>query len=145
MSLFQPTRDEAREFLFTVRAKAVAGAPLTPLEATAARILDDHPEYHRHLDDPARWREHTWRPEDGETNPFLHLSLHLAIEEQLSIDHPKGIRQAVARLASRMDSAHDARHAVMDLLVEALWTAQRGGPPLSEAGYLEAIERKAAG
>lgn len=145
MSLFNPTRDQAREFFFALRAKSLAGEALTPLEAAALAIVIDHPEYHRHLDDPERWRERTWVPSDGETNPFLHLALHLAIDEQVSIDQPPGIREAVRRLASRLDSEHEARHEVMDCLVEAMWQSQRGGAPLESGGYLECILRKAAG
>ena len=145
MSLFNPTRDQAREFFFALRAKSLAGEPLTPLEASALAIVLDHPEYHRYLDDPARWRDRTWTPEDGETNPFLHLALHLAIDEQVSIDQPAGVREAVRALASRLDSGHDARHAVMDCLAEALWTAQRGGAPLESGAYLDCVRRKAAG
>lgn len=145
MSLFNPSRDEARDFFFALRAKSRAGEALTPLETAALAIVLDHPEYHRHLDDPERWRDRTWRPSDGETNPFLHLALHLAIDEQVSIDQPPGIREAVRRLASRLDSVHEARHAVMDCLVEALWQSQRAGTPLQGASYLDCILRKAGG
>jgi hypothetical protein len=145
MTLFNPSRDQARDFFFDLRAKSLAGGALTPLESAALAIVMDHPEYHRHLDDPARWREHTWTPEDGDTNPFLHLALHLAIDEQVSIDQPPGIREAVRRLASRLDSEHEARHAVMDCLVEAVWQAQRGGAPLAGGAYLDCVLRKAAG
>ncbi len=142
MSLFNPSRDQAREFFFALRAKSLAGEPLTPLETAALAIVMDHPEYHRHLDDPDRWRDRTWTPADGETNPFLHLSLHLALDEQVSIDQPAGIREAVRRLASRLDSEHEARHAAMECLVEALWSAQRSGVPISSAWASSMIVRE---
>lgn len=145
MSLFNPSRDQARDFFFAVRAKSLAGEILTPLETACLAIVMDHPEYHRHLDDPDRWRDRSWTPEDGETNPFLHLALHLAIDEQVSIDQPPGIREAVRKLASRLDSGHAARHAVMECLAEALWRSQRAGLPLESGEYLDCILRKAAG
>ena len=101
MSLFNPSRDQVREFFFGLWAKSRAGEALTPLESMALAIVMEHPEYHGVLADPERHREREWRPEGGETNPFLHLSMHLAIEEQLSIDQPPGIREAVRRLEIR--------------------------------------------
>jgi len=144
MSLFNPSRDQARDFFFDLRAKSLAGAALTPLETAALAIVTEHPEYHRYLDDAERWRDRTWTPQDGETNPFLHLALHLAIEEQVSIDQPAGVREAVRALASRLDDEHAAKHAVMECLVEAIWQSQRGGAPLEGGGYLDCIRKRAA-
>ena len=141
MSLFNPTRDQVREFFFGLWAKARAGEALTPLESMALAIAMEHPEYHEVLGDPERYREREWRPEGGETNPFLHLSMHLAIEEQLSIDQPPGIREAVRRLEARRGSAHEARHAVMDCLAELVWQAQRNGAPFDNATYLDCLAR----
>ena len=140
--MFNPTRNQAREFLFEVWRKHRAGELLTPLEALALDIVQRHPEYHAVLEDRERWLDRDWKPEGGETNPFLHLQMHLAIEEQLSIDQPPGIRAAVASLARRRDSAHAARHDVMDCLAEAIWNAQRHGTAFDNASYLDCLERK---
>ena len=141
--MFNPSREQAREFLFDLWEKHRAGAPLTPLESIALSVVLEHPEYHRFLDNRGRYLDHDWRPEGGETNPFLHLQLHLAIEEQMSIDQPPGIRQAVEDLARRRGSMHDARHDVMDCLAEAIWNAQRHGAPFDNASYLDCLARKA--
>jgi len=141
--MFNPTRDQARDFLFDLWAKHQAKAPLTPLESMALAILTEHPEYHAVLGDPERNRDREWRPEGGETNPFLHLSMHLAIEEQLSIDQPPGIRDAVNALARRRGSEHDARHDVMDCLAEMVWQAQRNARPFDNAAYLDCLRAKA--
>ena len=141
--MFNPSRSQAREFLFDLWEKHRAGAALTPLESMAIAILLEHPEYHAHLGDRERYLERDWRPEGGETNPFLHLQMHLAIEEQLSIDQPPGIRAAVEALARRHDSMHEARHDVMDCLAEAIWNAQRHGTGFDNASYLDCIKRKA--
>ena len=143
--MFDPSRDQARDFFFDLWAKSRAKAPLTALESLALAILIEHPEYHAVLDDPQRHRDRDWKPEGGETNPFLHLSMHLAIEEQLSIDQPPGIRAAVQALARRRDSEHDARHDVMDCLAEMIWQSQRHGAAFNNATYLECLERKVRG
>jgi hypothetical protein len=141
MSLFNPTRDQVREFFFGVWSKSRAGDALTPLESMALALVMQHPEYHAVLGDPERYRDREWRPESGETNPFLHLSMHLAIEEQLSIDQPPGIVLAVRQLAAKHDSGHDARHVVMECLAEVVWQAQRNGVPFDNGDYLRCLTR----
>ena len=141
--MFNPSRDEARDFLFGVWAKHAAGEPLTPLESMALAVVLEHPEYHAILGNRERYLDREWRPEGGETNPFLHLSLHLAIEEQRSIDQPPGIRAAIEKLEAGR-GAHDARHAVMDCLAEVIWQAQRHGTGFDNATYLDCLARKAS-
>ena len=142
--MFNPTRDQARLFLFDTWAKYRGRQPLTALEAMALDILLLHPEYHAVLDDRERYLDRDWTPDGGETNPFLHLSMHLAIDEQLSIDQPPGIRDAHGRLARKLGSGHEARHAVMDCLAEMIWQAQRNGAAFDNAAYLDCLERKLA-
>ena len=142
--MFNPTRDQARDFLFELWAKHQSKAPLSPLESIALDVILLHPEYHAVLGDPERYRDRDWKPEGGETNPFLHLSMHLAIEEQLSIDQPRGIRDAVEALARRR-GPHDARHDVMDCLAEVVWQAQRNARPFDDGAYLDCLRAKARG
>ena len=100
-----------------------------------------HPEYHAALGDPEEHAERDYAPEDGATNPFLHLSLHVAIEEQLSIDQPPGIRAQFERIAVARGDRHEALHALLDCLGETLWRAQRdSGAPDTQA-YLECLRR----
>src|SRR5258706_15217430 len=142
--MFNPSRDEARQFFFDTWRKYHAGETLSDLEKIALRVISLHPEYHALLDDRERHLEHDYTPQDGGLNPFLHLSLHLAIEEQLSIDQPPGIRAAVEALARRRDSTHAARHDVMDCLAEVIWNAQRHAAAFANApyrGYIEARGR----
>ena len=96
------------------------------------------------LDDRDRYLARDWRPEGGETNPFLHLAMHLAIEEQLSIDQPPGIREAVDTLAKRRGGTHEARHDVMECLAEMIWQAQRYGAGFDNTAYLDCLRRKAS-
>jgi hypothetical protein len=143
--VFNPSRNEVREFFFAIWSKAQAGSVLTPLEAMALSVVQAHPEYHDVLSNPDRYREREWTPEGGETNPFLHLSVHLAIEEQLSIDQPPGIRSIVQSLESKLGNAMDARHAVMDCLVEQVWQAQRNAVAFNNEAYLDCLRRHSAG
>ena len=140
--MFNPSRNQAREFLFEVWRKHRAGEVLTPLESMALAVLLEHPEYHAMLADRERYLERDWKPEGGETNPFLHVAMHLAIEEQLSIDQPPGIRAVIQALERRL-GAHDARHEVMDCLAEMVWNAQRHGTGFDNAAYLDCLGRKA--
>ena len=142
--MFNPTRDQSREFLFDVWDKHRAGAALTPLESMALAIVIEHPEYHAVLADRERFLDRDWGPEVGEANPFLHLAMHLAIEEQVSIDQPPGIRAAVAALAARRGSAHDACHDVMECLAEMIWQAQRHGTGFDNSAYLDCLARRQA-
>jgi hypothetical protein len=139
--MFNPTRDQSRQFLFDLWQKHRAGTPLTPLESLALSVLIEHPEYHPVLDDRERYLDRDWKPEGGDTNPFLHVAMHLAIEEQLSIDQPPGIRAAVRGLAERLGE-HGARHEVMECLAEMVWQAQRNGAPFDNGSYLDCIRRR---
>ena len=140
--MFNPSRDQARQFLIDAWAKRRNKLPGTPMDMLAADLIDLHPEYHALLEaDDALSRE--WTPEHGETNPFLHLSLHLAIEEQLSIDQPPGIRAAFNSLLNRRGDRHDALHAVLDCLGEMIWRSQRSGLPPDGDAYLDCVKRAA--
>jgi hypothetical protein len=140
--VFAPSRAEARRFLVDAWAKRRAGTPLSPLERTAADLIALHPEYHAVVENPERFADRDWRPESGETNPFLHLSLHLAVAEQLSIDQPPGIRAQYERLAAARGDAHAALHALLECLGEVVWSAQRHGTPPDAALYLACLERQ---
>ncbi len=140
--MFNPTRDQARLFLFDTWDKHRASATLTPLETLTLSIVLDHPEYHAVLEDRERYLDRDWKPEAGEANPFLHLQMHLAIEEQYSIDQPPGIRAAIDALATKRGSMHDARHEVLECLGEVLWQAQRNGTGFDNAVYLGCVNNK---
>ena len=141
--MFQPSQNDVRRFFCGVHAKQIIGAVLTPIETIAARWIGEHPEYTPDLSDEVSALAAVYTVEDGRTNPFLHLSMHLSIEEQCSIDQPSGIRQAVALLAARRGSMHAAHHEVMECLGEMIWASQRSGLPPDGLAYLEAVRRRA--
>lgn len=141
--MFNPSRDEVRRFFTETWRKQRAGEILTPLEAIAAEWIVEHPEYHAELADDALASAAEYPPEGGRSNPFLHLSMHLAISEQLSIDQPPGIRAAHERLVARLGSTHEAQHAIMECLGETIWEAQRNHTPPDTDAYLARIQRRA--
>ncbi len=141
--MFQPSQHDVRRFFCSSYARRREGLPLEPMQALAVRWIDEHPEYHADLADEAAALEAVYTVEDGRTNPFLHLSMHLSIEEQMAIDQPHGIRQAVELLAARRGSMHQAQHEVMDCLGEMIWASQRSGLPPDGHAYLDAVRRRA--
>jgi hypothetical protein len=138
--MFNPSRDQARRFLIDAWKKRADKRPATPLETLAADIVALHPEYHALMTEDALTRD--WTPEDGQQNPFLHLSLHLAIEEQLAIDQPPGIRAAFESRLRRHGDRHAALHDILECLGETLWRAQRDRRPLDGVAYLDCIQRQ---
>jgi hypothetical protein len=138
--MFNPSRDEVREIFFAAWRKYRAGQPLVGIEALAVDVILLHPEYHDALDHPERSRE---RDYVDESNPFLHMSLHVALEEQLSIDQPPGIRAAWQRLLERYGERHDALHQALECLAETVWQAQRSQAPPDAAAYLECLAARA--
>ncbi len=140
--MFTPTRDEARRFLVDAWRKYRAGQPLSTLERRVVEIVSLHPEYHDLLDGAEKHLERDWSPEAGAMNPFLHLSLHLAVAEQLAIDQPPGMRDEFERLRARSGDTHAALHDVLECLAETVWQAQRTQRPPDGAAYLECLRRK---
>ena len=140
MPVFNPTREQVRRFFCEAWRKHRERLPLDGAEVTAADLIAEHPEYHALLEASDAAVEKEFTPENGQTNPFLHLSLHLAIAEQISIDQPPGIRAAYQALRQRLE-VHDAEHAVMECLGETLWKAQRAGTAIDTAGYLACLRR----
>lgn len=139
--MYNPTRDQARKFFIEAWRKHREHLPLTELEVIAADLVQHHPEYQALIENPESALAREWTPEMGETNPFLHLSLHLAIEEQLSIDQPHGLRSAFEAHFSRLGDRHEALHIVLDALAETVWRSQRDGAPLDGAAYVERVRR----
>lgn len=143
MALFNPSRDEVRQFFFEAWSKFKQQQGLTELEKMAVAIMHMHPEYHEMLDRPEHYLQQAYYPEMGETNPFLHMSLHLSIQEQISINQPIGIAQAYGKLCTRFQEEHAAQHALLECLAETIWLAQRHQSGLDAAHYLQLIEQRA--
>ncbi len=136
--MFGQDREQLRRFFKTSWDKRLAGAPLQPLEHLVAQVVEQHPEYHGQLEADGLTRDFT--SEGGESNPWLHMGMHIAIGEQLGADRPAGVRALYQQLAQRVGDPHTAEHAMMDCLGAILWEAQRAGHP-DERAYLECLKK----
>lgn len=141
--MFNPSQADVRRFFCAVHAKAQASAPMEAIETLASLWIAEHPEYHAELADADAAVARNYDETPDRTNPFLHLSMHLSISEQCSIDQPRGIRQAVELLAARLGSLHDAHHAAMECLATMLWEAQRAGRAPDGDAYIACVQRRA--
>ncbi|MFA6015615.1 MAG: DUF1841 family protein [Gallionellaceae bacterium] len=140
--MFNPTRDQARQFLFESWRKNLSGEVLTPLEDLTVKLITQHPEYHELLADAQRNQDKDFAPDGNVVNPFLHLMMHLTLEEQFSIGQPHGVREQFSRLTQKYHSSHEAQHAMMDCLGEMIWQAQRNKTAPDAAVYLACLERQ---
>ena len=141
--MFQPSQHDVRRFFCGAWRKQRDAAPLSALETLASLWIGEHPEYQAELSDEQAALAADYPVDAGRTNPFLHLSMHLSVSEQVSIDQPRGIRQAFELLASRLGSSHEAQHQVMECLGEMIWASQRSGLPPDGEAYLECVRRRA--
>ena len=141
--MFNPTQADVRRFFCAVHAKQQAQAPMEAIETLAGLWVAEHPEYHADLADADAAIARNYGEAASRTNPFLHLSMHLSISEQCSVDQPRGIRQAVELLAARLGSLHDAHHAAMECLGMMLWEAQQSGRAPDGDAYVAAVQRRA--
>jgi Domain of unknown function (DUF1841) len=142
-SMFAPSQHDVRSFFCETYRKQRGALPLTPIEAVAADWIAQHPEYADALGDLAAALAAVYEVEGGRSNPFLHLSMHLSITEQVAIDQPTGIKQAFELLSRRLGSAHAAQHEVMECLGEMVWASQRSGALPDGERYLECVRRRA--
>ena len=141
--LFNPTQADVRRFFCSVRSKMQTNAPMEAIETLASLWIAEHPEYFAELDDVQAAIARNYDLEPERTNPFLHLSMHLSISEQCSIDQPRGIRQAVELLAKRRTDLHQAHHETMECLGQMLADSQRNGHPPDGDQYVAAVQRRA--
>jgi hypothetical protein len=141
--MFNPSQADVRRYFCAVYAKALAGQPLEALETIASQWVDAHPEFHADLRDADAAVGAVYQESAGRTNPFLHLSMHLSISEQCSIDQPRGIRQAIELLSHKRNSLHIAHHGAMECLGTMLWESQRAGRPPDGNAYIACVQRHA--
>lgn len=141
--MFTPSQADVRKFFCAVYAKHRAGQPMDALETLASQWVQEHPEHHGDFSDEAAALARMHEVIEGRTNPFLHLSMHLSISEQCSIDQPRGIRQAVELLAARRQSLHEAHHEAMECLGRMIWESQRAGRPPDGEAYVACVQQRA--
>ena len=143
--MFTPNQIDVRRFFCGAYRKMNDSSPMEAIEALAAAWIREHPEYHATLaDEPAAIAAIGTAAPEGQENPFLHLSMHLSISEQCSIDQPPGVRAAIEALTAKLDSLHNAHHVAMDELGRMIWESQQKGIPPDATHYVEQLSRKAS-
>ena len=142
--MFTPSQQDVRRFFCETYRKFHAKEILTPLEAIASDWIQQHSEYDEVLSDLDTALHANYSMEQGNSNPFLHLSMHLSIAEQIAVDQPRGVRTAFEMLASKLNSQHEAHHEIMECLVTIIWNSQRNGLPPDGEAYIEALRKRAS-
>ncbi|ALQ50686.1 DUF1841 family protein [Nitrosomonas ureae] len=140
--MFKPSREQARQLFFDTWRKYHQQEVLSGIEAIALEVILQHQEYQGLLDNPDQYLDKDFLPEMGDTNPFLHMSMHVAIKEQLSINQPIGICKRFARLLEKTGSEHDTAHQVMECLAEMIWQAQRYQSAPDATIYFECLDKR---
>lgn len=140
--IFGHDRDELRKLYATAWQKRCCSEPMSPLETQISQVISEHPEYHEAVNDDL---QHDFDVAGGETNPFLHMGLHLAVREQVACNRPGGITQVFKRLADDGQDAHAAEHRMIDCLAETLWAAQQQHQAPDERKYLQRLQRLCSG
>ena len=137
--LYTSERDKLRQFYADCWKKARHGLPMEPMEQLVARVIEMHPEYHQMLENE-KHLGNEYKPEDGGTNPFLHMGMHLGLQEQVVMDRPAGIKAIYEQLGEKYGDVMKTEHAMMDCLGEMMWQAQRTQTEPDEAAYLKCLQ-----
>ena len=137
--MYNPSKDQVREFFCSAWQKHQQSGVLTPLESIATRWMVEHPEYHSILENVEEAKEKDFSVENGQTNPFLHLSMHMSLSEQVQIDQPAGIRHICQELKMKSGDEHVAHHQMMECLGKVLWESSRNGSQPDMQLYLELL------
>ncbi|MGR9089487.1 MAG: DUF1841 family protein [Gammaproteobacteria bacterium] len=140
--MFAQTREEVRAHFLAVWQKMATKSPLEPIEALLADVIERHPEYHALLNRPDEVLNADFSADASGVNPFLHMSLHVAIREQLQTDRPTGVVSTYRALAEqgRLEP-HAIEHRMMECLSASLVEAQRKAVAPDEAAYLDCLRR----
>ncbi|RTK95324.1 MAG: DUF1841 family protein [Neisseriaceae bacterium] len=140
--MFNPSVNDVRTFFFDTYTKGEQNQILSALEKIAYSVILEHPEYRSVLSNPDKYMQMNWLPESGETNPFLHMSMHISILEQLSINQPFGVKDLYQKLVAKLNDEHEAQHQVMDCLAEMIWQSQYSVMQPDPAIYLSCLKNK---
>ncbi len=139
--LYGDQRSDYRRIFFRAWEKQRHGQPLEGIETIIVEVALAHPEYHDILAQKNKYQDQDFLPEAGQSNPFLHMSMHVSILEQLAIDSPRGIREHYRKLLLKKGDDHEAQHLIMECLGEMLWRSRQTGTPPSEQVYLSCLEK----
>lgn len=136
--MYTDNRDAYRQAFFVAWDKYKKQQMLNPMEAQIVEIILVHPEYHTLLENPKQFEKQEFSLEE---NPFFHMSLHVAIREQIRMDRPSGVADIYQQLNEKFQDPHEAEHAMVTCLAQTLWQAQQTGNMESEAAYIAKLKQ----
>jgi hypothetical protein len=139
--MFGQDRNQLRQMYLDAWRKQQNNEVMQPLEVMIAEVVSLHPEYHALLEQGEDALDKDFQAEMGESNPFMHMGMHMAIREQLSTDRPVGIVLAHKKLSLRLQDAHEVEHQIMECLGQSLWEAQRNNSAPDESQYLSCVQK----
>ena len=133
--MFSQDRKKQRKFVAKSWQKYTSNIPLEPLEEQLASIIEIHPEYQDLISNI----DSEYFPEQGEINPFLHINLHLALKDQLSLNEPNGVRELHQKLIYHFKDQHVVEHLMMECIAEMIYSSQKNNTPMDQESYLNCI------
>jgi hypothetical protein len=139
--MFGQDRTELRQMFFNAWKKHQNKQLMEPLEAVVAKIIELHPEYHALFENEMAVLDKDYTPEMGQTNPFLHMAMHISIQEQLSTKRPVGIEQLHNAMLNKNKDAHETEHLMMECLGKMLWESQSQNKMPDEGDYLSCLKK----
>jgi len=133
-------RNQIRQVYLDAWKKHRSGQALDSMQQIIVGIIQNHPEYHAELESGVAL-EKDYTPEMGQSNPFLHMGLHIAIQEQLSTGQPRGIVAVYQQLQLKFQDSHRVEHMMMDCLAQLIWEAQSQGRQPDQQAYVENLRK----
>ncbi len=136
-------REDTRAVFYAVWNKHENNEPLEPMEQSILAIIEAHPEYHAYLNNPEKFQDKEFSAEQGETNPFMHFGIHLAIADQVRLDNPKGMKKIYQDYLKKFNDSHTADHKIMEVLIGHLWDMMQTNTAFDEASYMQTLKQMA--
>ena len=134
--MFTSDRSKQRQYLKQAWGKYTRHEQLEPLELQLSKIVEKHPEYQNIINN----LDSDYFPEHGQTNPFLHINLHLTLQDQIKMDQPKGIKKIHTKLLVKVKDSHEVEHMMMEHIAEMIFNAQKNNSAFNLDGYIQALK-----
>jgi len=139
--LYSTQRTDMRQMYFDAWQKHQHQKPLEALEQQIVDVIIDHPEYLYLFENPEKYIDYDFNPEIEPTNPFMHLSMHLAIRDQVNTNQPAGIRDLFVTAVNKKGDALDVEHCFMQVLITEMYSIQNELREFDSELYLEQLRK----
>lgn len=139
--MFPQDRAQLRKLFFDAWNRHLKKLDVSPMDEIIINIINLHPEYHNMLANEDDFIDKNYLPENDESNPFLHMAMHISIHEQLATQRPKQITNLYEQLLTKFQDPHTVEHQMMECLGQMIWQAQRDNVLPDESLYLDCLQR----